>query len=80
MTTRAPTTHHFATPLSAASLSAASLSAAVGHALGRLRSLRQRRALAAELSDLSDRALADIGMARATLRATPFDLPNALYR
>ncbi len=75
MTTRAPTTHHFATPLSAASLSAA-----VGHALGRLRSLRQRRALAAELSDLSDRALADIGMARATPRATPFDLPNALYR
>ena len=73
MTTRSATTHrlpeiHLAAPLVAA----------LHHAGARLRAMRQRRALAAELSDLSDRELADIGMSRATPR--PFDLPSALYR
>ena len=56
------------------------LAAALHHALARLRALRQRRALAAELSGLSDRELADIGMTRSMAPAPTLGLPYALYR
>ncbi len=59
---------------------AAPLAAALHHGAALLRARRQRRALAAELSDLSERQLADIGLTRAAAPATPFGLPHALYR
>ena len=68
--TNAPSIHVVAAPLTAA----------LHHALVRLRAIRQRRALAAELSGLSDRELADIGMARAMAPAATQGLPYALYR
>ncbi len=58
----------------------ASLASAAHHVAARLRDLRQRRALAAELSGLSDRELADIGMSRASVPAPSLGLPHALYR
>ena len=58
----------------------ATLAAAVHHTAVRLRDLRQRRALAAELSGLSDRELADIGMTRDAVPAPSLGLPHALYR
>ncbi|MGI3778186.1 MAG: DUF1127 domain-containing protein [Janthinobacterium lividum] len=59
---------------------AAPLAAAISHGAAFLRARRQRRALAAELSDLSEHQLADIGLTRAPEPATPFGLPTALYR
>lgn len=58
----------------------ATLAAAMHRASAHLRDLRGRRALAAELSGLSDRELADIGMTRAAVPAPSLGLPHALYR
>ncbi len=59
---------------------AAPLSAVLHRALDHLRTLRQRRALSAELSGLSDRELADIGMTRPPAPGPMVGLPYALYR
>ena len=59
---------------------AAALGAALHRAAATLRDLRQRRALDAELSDLSDRELADIGMTRAGAPSPSHGLPYVLYR
>ena len=58
----------------------APLAAVLHRALVRLRDMRQRRALSAELSGLSDRELADIGMTRPPTPGPLVGLPYALYR
>ena len=67
--TATPSTHPYAT-----------LAAALHRGAIRLRMAHRRRAVAAELSGLSDRDLADIGLARTASPAAPFGLPTALYR
>lgn len=75
MTARTATTHRFP-----AARSTAPLLAPLHRLAARLRDLRQRRALAAELSELSDRELADIGITRASVPVIPVGLPYVLYR
>ena len=65
-------------------LSAVHLPARLAFVLRRLRDhrheQRERQRLDAELSMLSDRELADIGLSRPATRGTAFGLPYALHR
>ncbi len=75
MNIRSATTHGFP-----ASSLAAPIAAALHRGLAHLRTRRERRALDDELSMLSMRDLADIGLSRPATRGTTFGLPPALYR
>ena len=75
MNTHSATTHRFpATSL------AAPIAAALRRVLAHLRAQRERQVLDAELSMLSERDLADIGLSGPATCGTTFGLPPALYR
>lgn len=74
MSTQSATTHRFPTT----SL-AAPIAAALHRALAHLRAQRERQVLDAELSMLSERDLADIGLSRPATCGTTFGLPSALH-
>ena len=75
MNTHSATTHRVPTT----SL-AAPVAAALRRVLAHLRTRRARQVLDAELSMLSERDLADIGLSRPAPRGTTFSLPPAVYR
>lgn len=75
MNTHSATTHRFpATSL------AVPIAAALHRVLAHLRTQRERQVLDAELSMLSERDLADIGLSRPATCGTTPGLPPALYR